>query len=219
MFSRPKKKKKIHSLGKKKKGGKKFQLPPAPWPRPSSTGLVSIEKRGKDGMLFTRTATPLILPLSFRLPLSWMKHRKQIESIQWLFRQWRMEILRALLDMKIYNKNQFLASLCSLNDKAPTHSTHCAQESNSKAPGVETRAAHTFWPTIADFNMIQDYWDNRRHLISSVEKRKKKVISYLLDWWIGGGGWDLKQSVGRIQNRLRWTAEHLLLPSLISLRH
>lgn len=47
---------------------------------------------------------------------------KKIESIHWPFRQWRKEILRALLDMKIYNKNQFLASLCSLNDKASTHS-------------------------------------------------------------------------------------------------
>lgn len=47
---------------------------------------------------------------------------RQIESIHWPFRQWRKGILRALLDMKIYNKNQFLGSLCSLNDKASTHS-------------------------------------------------------------------------------------------------
>lgn len=89
-----------------------------------SRPLVSKESREREEMLFTCMAAtlPLILLLSFSLPLLCMKQRRKIESIHWPFRQWRKEILRALLDMKIYNKNQFLDSLCSLNDKAFPHS-------------------------------------------------------------------------------------------------
>lgn len=107
--------------------------------------------------------------------------QRKIESIQRPFRQWRKEILRALLDMKIYNKNQFLHSLCSLNDKASAHSAIVCRESNSAAP-AETRAPYTFWPAIADSNMIQTYWDNRRHLISSVEREREEKKSYLISF-------------------------------------
>lgn len=103
-----------------KEEGKKhftFQLPPAPSPLPSSPGLVSKERRRKG-----RGSASLSFS-SYRSSSTFMHEtQRKIESIHWPFRQWRKEILRALLDMKIYNKNQFLASLCSLNDKASTHS-------------------------------------------------------------------------------------------------
>lgn len=89
---------------------------------PSSLTLPSVSRfQGEERKrrLFTPLShSPIILATTF------IHHtEKQIESIHWPFRQWRKEILRALLDMKIYNKNQFLDSLCSLNDKAFIHST------------------------------------------------------------------------------------------------
>ena len=51
-------------------------------------------------------------------------------------------------------------------------SGHCVAESNSAALG-ETRAPYTFWPAMADSNMIQTCGDNGKHLISSVERKKK----------------------------------------------
>lgn len=86
--------------------------------------LVSKERRERDGLLFTCTPAPLLLILPPIIAATTFMHEteKKIESIHWPFRQWRKEILRALLDMKIYNKNQFLDSLCSLNDKDFTHS-------------------------------------------------------------------------------------------------
>lgn len=109
-----------------KEGGKKhftFQLPPAPSPFPSSPGLVSGEKEKGCISLAGQHPPPLSHSPAIILASTFMHEtEKKIESIQWPFRQWRKGILRALLDMKIYNKNQFLASLCSLNDKASSHS-------------------------------------------------------------------------------------------------
>lgn len=100
-----------------KEEGKKhftFQLPPAPSPpRPPQVWFP----RRKGRQQPSSHSSPIISAPTFM-----HETEKKIESIQRPFRQWRKEILRALLDMKIYNKNQFLASLCSLNDKASTHS-------------------------------------------------------------------------------------------------
>lgn len=74
---------KRHILSKEE--GKKhftFQLPPAPSPRSSSPGLVSKERRKREGMLFTcvAAALPLILLLSFQLPLLCMKQRGRLKA-------------------------------------------------------------------------------------------------------------------------------------------
>lgn len=90
---------------------------------PSSLTLPSVSRfqgeKERKRRLFTPLSHSPIIPAT-----TFIHHtEKKIESIHWPFRQWRKEILRALLDMKIYNKNQFLDSLCSLNDKAFIHST------------------------------------------------------------------------------------------------
>lgn len=74
--------------------------------------------------------------------------------------------------MKIYNKNQFLASLCSLNDKASTHSAGIVWQKVILQQWARQEPCILSDP-IADSNMIQTYWDNGRHLISSVERKKK----------------------------------------------
>lgn len=88
---------------------------------PRSSFQGEEEKRRDAFHLYGSTPPSHSSPI---IPATTFMHEteKKIESIHWLFRQWRKAILRALLDMKIYNKNQFLASLCSLNDKASTHS-------------------------------------------------------------------------------------------------
>jgi len=74
--------------------------------------------------------------------------------------------------MKIYNKNQFLASLCSLNDKAFPHSVGIVWQKVILQQWARQEPCILSDP-IADSNMIQTYWDNGRHLISSVERKKK----------------------------------------------
>lgn len=114
-----------HLLSKEERKEKKhftFQLPPAPSPLPSSSSFQGEERKRWDAFhLHGSTPPSHSSPI---IPATTFMHEteKKIESIHWPFRQWRKEILRALLDMKIYNKNQFLDSLCSLNDKAFTHS-------------------------------------------------------------------------------------------------
>lgn len=143
--------KKNHKFFPKRKEEEKktfhfFSITPlAPSPLSSSPGLVSKGEREKEKvMLSTRVAAslPLILPLSFRAATFMHETEKKIESIQRPFRQWRKDILRALLDMKIDNKNQFLASLCSLNDNASTHSAIVSPESNSAAPARDKSATY-----------------------------------------------------------------------------
>lgn len=110
--------------------------------------------------------------------------------------------------MKIYNKNQFLASLCSLNDKASTHSAAIVWQKVILQHWARQEPCILSDP-IADSNMIQTYWYNGRHLISSVESKKKLSDIF----------WGLNTFMVRILSRRRQTRFSLSMVHLYPRQH